>query len=422
LTVIKQGVTIYYMQITETTVDQLINYANNAKIHNDKQVDMLAASIKEFGFNNPILIDDKNTIIAGHGRLMAAKKLNLDKVPTIKLSHLSDAQRKAYILADNRLAEVETSWDMELVSLELKNLQELDFDIDLTGFEIGDIGGVDEAGLTDEDAVPEPPEEPISKMGDVWILGNHRVMCGDSTNGGDVALLMNGEKADMVFTDPPYLIQTEGGCKGSIGKGLSKQGKDIEFISDFNPMDFLELLPTVFSKNYFNAYVFCNKDLLPDYLVWAKDSGISFNPLIWKKPNAIPIGGSHRPDIEFLLLFRKSAKWNGGLKDVNYSRVIECGREAGLHPTMKPVSLIENQMLISSDRNDLIIDFFLGSGSTLIASEKLTRKCYGMELDPKYIDVIIKRWQEYTGKQATHADTGAEFNSMQTKEIHNARA
>ena len=157
MTVIKQGVTIYYMQITETTVDQLINYANNAKIHNDKQVDMLAASIKEFGFNNPILIDDKNTIIAGHGRLMAAKKLNLDKVPTIKLSHLSDAQRKAYILADNRLAEVETSWDDDLVSLELKALQELNFDIDLTGFDDDDFitpdfnaGTEDEQGKLDE--------------------------------------------------------------------------------------------------------------------------------------------------------------------------------------------------------------------------------------------------------------------------------
>jgi len=247
LTVIKQGVTIYYMQITETTVDQLINYANNAKIHNDKQVDMLAASIKEFGFNNPILIDDKNTIIAGHGRLMAAKKLNLDKVPTIKLSHLSDAQRKAYILADNRLAEVETSWDMELVSLELKNLQELDFDIDLTGFEIGDIGGVDEAGLTDEDAVPEPPEEPISKMGDVWILGNHRVMCGDSTSSDDVDKLMNGEKADMVFTSPPYNANTKSGQGDIFNRKKSVKLYSDGYSDNLNSSDYVD-----FSKSVLN--------------------------------------------------------------------------------------------------------------------------------------------------------------------------
>ena len=192
-------------------------------------------------------------------------------------------------------------------------------------------------------------------------------------------------------TDPPYLIETNGGCKGNIGKGLRKQGKDIEFIADFNPMEFLKVIPSVFEKNYFNAYIFCNKDLLPDYLMWAKENKISFNPLVWKKPTAIPIGGSHRPDVEFLLLFRKSAKWNGALKNVNYSRVIEQSRETGLHPTMKPVPLIENQMLISSDKNDIILDFFGGSGSTMIASENLNRYCRMIELSEQYAQVIIPK-------------------------------
>jgi site-specific DNA-methyltransferase (adenine-specific) len=195
----------------------------------------------------------------------------------------------------------------------------------------------------------------------------------------------------MVFTDPPYKIETEGGSKGITGKALNKQGKDIEFISDFNPSDFLNTMPLVFENKRMNAYVFCNKDLLPDYLVWARDVGYSFNVLIWKKPNAIPIRDSHRPDIEYLLLFRKSAIWNRSLKDVNYSRCLEFGRESGLHPTMKPIELISNEMKISSNVNSLIVDFFLGSGSTMVASHQLNRKCYGMELDPKYCDVIVKR-------------------------------
>jgi len=205
---------------------------------------------------------------------------------------------------------------------------------------------------------------------------------------------MNGEKADMVFTDPPYKIETEGGCKGNIGQGLKKQGKDIEFISNFEPKEFLQVLPLIFDKSKLNAYIFCNKELLPDYLIWARDSGYSFNVLIWKKPNAIPIGDSHRPDIEYLLLFRKSAIWNNGLKDVNYSRCLEYGRESGLHPTMKPIELIANEIQISSNKGSLVFDFFLGSGSTMVAAHQLNRKCYGMELDPKYCQVIIDRMKK----------------------------
>jgi DNA modification methylase len=231
-------------------------------------------------------------------------------------------------------------------------------------------------------------------LGDLFEIGEHRLLCGDSTDSDQVDKLMNGQKADMVFTDPPYKIETEGGCKGSIGQGLKKQGESIEFIANFEPTEFLQVLPLIFDNNKLNAYIFCNKELLPDYLVWARDSGYSFNVLIWKKPNAIPIGDSHRPDIEYLLLFRKSAIWNNGLKDVNYSRCLEFGRESGLHPTMKPIELIANEMKISSNENSLVFDFFLGSGSTMVASHQLKRKCYGMELDPKYCQVIVDRMKK----------------------------
>ena len=214
---------------------------------------------------------------------------------------------------------------------------------------------------------------------------------------------MKGEKADMVFTDPPYNIQTTGGCKGQIGKSLRKQGEEIDFIADFDPTEFLRVLPEVFDKNM-NAYIFCNKELLPDYLNWARDNGYSWNVLIWKKPTAIPIGDSHRPDIEYLLLFRKNAIWNNGT-DANYSRCLFYDRvkksdENGKHPTVKPIELIANEMKISSNKGSSVVDFFGGSGSTLIACEQLGRKCFMMELDPHYVDVIIERWENLTGEKA----------------------
>jgi DNA modification methylase len=205
---------------------------------------------------------------------------------------------------------------------------------------------------------------------------------------------MNGQKADMVFTDPPYNIVSGGKGETKITKTLSKQKESISFISDFNPSNFLKTLPMVFEINKINAYVFCNKNLLVDYLSWAQMHKHSFNVLVWKKPNAIPIKDAHRSDIEYLLFFRKSAIWNYGLKDVNYSRCLEYGREKGLHPTMKPIELIANEMQISSNKNSLIFDFFLGSGSTMVAAHQLKRKCYGMELEPKYCQVIIDRMKK----------------------------
>lgn len=256
-----------------------------------------------------------------------------------------------------------------------------------------DFNVVEEAA--EEDDYVEPDDLKVDVvLGDLIEIGEHRLLCGDSTDSDQVSKLMNGEKADMVFTDPPYNIETKGGCKGNIGKGLKKQGNDIDFISSFEPTDFLNVLPLIFNKKTINSYIFCNKQLLPNYLNWANDNKYSFNVLIWKKPNAIPIGDSHRPDIEYLILFRKSAIWNNGLKGVNYSRCLEYGRETGLHPTMKPIELISNEMLISSNKDSLIFDFFLGSGSTMVASHQLKRKCYGMELDPKYCQVIINRMQK----------------------------
>ena len=359
---------------------------NNPRLIKDDKFKKLVNSIKTFPEMlelRPIIVNDDMIVLGGNMRLKACKEAGLKDVHIIKASNLSEAQQAEFIIKDN-VGFGEWDWDMIANEYDEQDLK--DWGLDLPVFEDGI-----ELEAEEDDFDEEPPLIPITVLGDLYEIGEHRLLCGDSTDSDMVAKLMNGQKADMVFTDPPYKIQTEGGCNGSIGEGLRKQGESIEFISNFEPNEFLQVLPLIFDKNKLNAYIFCNKELLPDYLVWAKDSGYSFNVLIWKKPNAIPIGDSHRPDIEYLLLFRKSAIWNNGLKDVNYSRCLEYGRESGLHPTMKPIELIVNEMQISSNKNSLVFDFFLGSGSTMVASHQLKRKCYGMELDPKYCDVIVKR-------------------------------
>ena len=390
------------LKIEYRKVSDLLPYARNARTHSDEQVSQLAASIKEFGFNNPVAIDADGMILCGHGRVMAAKKLGLTEVPTVCLSHLSETQVKAYILADNKLA-LNAGWDNDLLKVELEDLKDSDFDLNLTGFsddELKDILVEDPTEVQEDNFDGEPPEDAKSQLGDIWTLGEHRLMCGDSTSENDVKALMQDEKSDLVFTDPPYKLETEGGCKGKIGKSLKKQGGDIAFIADFNPSDFLKVLPSVFSKNTFNAYIFCNKELLPIYLNWAVENKLAFNVLIWKKPSAIPIGDSHRPDIEYLLFFRKNAIWHNALKGVNYSRCLEFGRESGLHPTMKPIGLIANELQISSNKDSVILDLFGGSGSTLIACEQLGRKARLMELDEHYCDVICQRYINFKKSDA----------------------
>ena len=417
-------------ELQQVEVRDLIPYINNAKTHPEEQVIKIAASIKEFGFNAPILVDGDNQIIAGHGRLQAAKKIGLKAVPVVVLDHLSEAQKKAYILADNRLGEVGgTEWDMELVSLELESLNELDFDLDLTGFSIDDILPEETEGLTDEDSVPEVPEEPVSKEGDVWVLGNHRLMCGDSTSIDAVEKLMDGEKADISFTSPPYNAgQTPTEVK------MNKTSKYENDNDNKDEKEYLKLL-TDFTNNtlMFSEYSFVNiqslsgnKVALIDFLYTMKE--LYADTLIWNKQTAQPAMAKNvlNSQYEYIHCFSKKANRAIGVSEFRgtISNVVEISKQSSnkvkSHNATFPIDFA--LFFVSNFSKNTVLDLFLGSGTTLIAAEKLNRKCYGMELDPKYCDVIVKRWQEYTGKQATHADTGAEFNSMQTKEIHNARA
>jgi len=379
----------------------LIPYANNSRTHSDAQVAQISASIKEFGFTNPIIIDVDNQIIAGHGRVMAASKLKLDEVPCVQVTGWSKAQKKAYVIADNKLA-LNAGWDDTLLKIELEDLKSMDFDLSLTGFDLDELSNMfpDETeGLTDEDAVPELTDEPVSKEGDIWMLGNHRVMCGDSTDAGSVAILMDGQKADMVFTDPPYGIDEKGDRSGRGGLAKSRKYKD--FIDDsveyavkaFNLCEDLNIPRQV----WWGANYYCHS--LPQSNNW----------FIWDK-RVEEKQKDTQSDCEMAWVKSKWSSvrifrhlWKGAMKDSERG-------QARVHPTQKPVELAIWAFDYFRDVTS-VLDLFGGSGSTLIACEKTNRKCFMMELDPHYVDVIIKRWQEFTGKEAVH-DDGRKFNEV----------
>lgn len=386
--------------------------------HPETQIIRLAQIMKEHGVRHPIHISSLDGAICfGHGRREAALLNGWTEFPIVYQQFDSDEEYYTCVQSDNAIA----AWselDLSSINTDIGNLGP-DYDIDLLGIKDFTLEPIEKFDpQSDEDSVPETPQDPITKLGDLYKLGNHRLLCGDSTSIDAVEKLMGGKKADMVFTDPPYNQETSGGEKGNIGSAFLKQSQEIQHMCDFNPHDFLQIIPCVFDIAIMNAFIFCNKDLVVDYLNWSKSSGFSSNILIWKKPNAIPIGGSYRPDIEYLLTFRKSAIWNGSLESVSYSKVLEFSREKNkIHPTMKPVEMIENQILISSYSKGIVVDLFGGFGSTLIACEKTNRKCFMMELDPKYIDVIISRWEKYTNKKAFLLnDDGTETPFQELKE------
>lgn len=390
------------MQITKVETEKLIPYARNARTHTSEQVSQICASIKEFGFTNPVLIDEDNVIIAGHGRVMASQRMNLDTVPCVVLKHLTDAQKKAYVIADNQLA-LNAGWNEELLRVEIEELDGLNFNLELLGFNDIDKYLDTEQGLTDEDEVPEPPKEPKSKLGDVYQLGEHRLMCGDSVNLNDVDKLVNNNKIDLMFTDPPYNVAFNGrsGKFDVIKNDNLDKEKFNEFIHEF--------INTFKTLNINTYYICCN---------WAFYGVLQqiLEPkacIVWAK-NVFGLGKGYRHQHEFILfdgfidasITNESDLWEIK-KDVNYK-----------HPTQKPVSLSARAIKNSTKQRNGVLDLFGGSGSTMLACEKNNRKCYMMELDPKYVDVIIERWQNYTGKHAVHADSGKKFDEMINRDIN----
>lgn len=386
------------------SLTDLIPYVNNSRTHSDEQINQIASSIKEFGFTSPILIDEQGGVIAGHGRILAAKKLGLDDVPCIVLSGLTEAQKKSYIIADNQLP-LNAGWDLDKFKLEIETLGEMDFDIDLLGFDDDFLNGLLEEetpGLTDEDEVPEPPEKPVSVLGDIWQLGNHRLMCGDSTSIDAVDKLMDGLKPNVVFTDPPYGISIVS-KDGSVGGGT--KGKYKEVIGDGD---------TSVAVDAFNL---CKAMGIPELFFWGANHYSSVLPdsscwVVWDKQ-----GGKSVTFADCELCYTNLKKpvrmfthiWDGFRRD----------SEKGIkrvHPTQKPVKLFID-IWEKFNTGQVVMDLFLGSGSTLIAAESTDRVCYGMELDPFYIDVIINRWQNFTGKQAIHIESGKTYEELKSDRL-----
>lgn len=376
-------------------ISELKPHPKNRNKHPSDQITRLAEIISFQGIRSPIKVSTRSGFItAGHGRLEALRHLRIKDAPVDYQDYDSDEQEYADLQADNAIA-LWAELDLSGINMDVPDLGP-DFDINMMGIRDFTLEPAEKFPQCDEDEVPDHVE-PKTNLGDIYQLGDHRLMCGDSTSIDAVDKLTQGREVDLVLTDPPYNQETEGGFAGPIGSDLRNQSKEITHLCDFEPEEFLNVLRSLFSGGM-NAMVFTSKDLIVDYLKWSKDNGYAYNILVWKKPNAIPIGGSYRPDIEYLLVFRKSAIFNSNLEGVSYSKVLEFGREKNkVHP-MKPVGLLENQILIGSKNS--VLDLFGGSGSTLIACENTSRKCFMMELDPHYCDVIVTRWEKYTGKTA----------------------
>jgi DNA modification methylase len=381
------------MKIEIADINSIKPYENNPRKLKDSAIEKVAMSLKEYGFRQPIVVDKNRIIVVGHTRYRASKKLGFKEVPVTVADNLTPEQVNAYRIADNRTAE-ESEWDSELLAMEIKDLEAKDFKLDLLGFnedQLNDMLFEDKQGLTDEDEVPEAPEEPISKLGDIWKLGNHRLMCGDSVDYEDVHKLMNDKIADLVNTDPPYGVNYQSNMRTKSEK--FDVIKNDDKILDINPMI------DKFSKGW--VFIWTTWKVIDKWLENTKSLGFPTNMVVWHKGGG-GIGDLKKTfstDYEMALVFNRGAelcgKRIGSVWSLQKDKAIKYK-----HPTQKPVELSVEAIDKTTNPKSIVMDLFLGSGSTLIACEKMDRICYGMELDPKYCDVIIKRWENFTGKKA----------------------
>jgi len=418
-------------------VSELKPYERNARTHSRRQIKKIAASIEQFGFLNPVLADENYRIIAGHGRVSAAKLLGWTQVPMLRIEHLSEAEKRAYILADNRLAE-DAGWDQDMLAIELQGLIELDFSIELTGFEMAEVdfvldGEAETSGRDEDDEVPLLPEsgDAVTQSGDLWILGEHKLLCADATQASSYEKLLGGERADLIFTDPPYNVPIEGHVSG-LGK---VRHREFEMAcGEMTPDQFRGFLETVFThmahRSEDGAIHFICMDwrhmgetLQAGNAVYSELK----NLCVWAKSNG-GMGTFYRSRHELVFVFK-----NGTAPHINnfelgqtgryrtnvweYAGINSFGRDRDesltMHPTVKPVELVADAIRDCSKRGQIILDVFAGSGTTLIAAEKTGRQARVLELDPLYCDTIIRRWQKLTGKSAENTDTGEKFEEME---------
>lgn len=412
-----QNLQIHYLNFSE-----LKPYKNNVRTHSKKQIRQIADSMQEFGFTNPILIDANHTIIAGHGRIEAAKIIGMGQIPVIYLGHLTEAQKRAYIIADNKLAE-NAGWDFEVLQSEIQSIADLDldFDLPLTGFEVAEIDGFmmgDEVS-PEEPPIPEPPKHPVSQLGDLWYLGDHILYCGDATKSESYERLMESERAQAIFTDPPYNVPVNGHI---CGNGKVKHDEFKMASGEMSEEQFTRFLQTTFQnlKDYS-----LNGSLHYICMDWRHIKEITNagsiyddfkNLCVWNKTNG-GMGSLYRSKHELVFVYKngtaphinnvelgKHGRYRTNVWDYAGVNTFQNTKDLELHPTVKPVTMIEDVILDCTKRGDIVLDVFGGSGSTLIAAERSGRKARLMELDPKYVDVIIQRYQDVTGNVATHED------------------
>jgi DNA modification methylase len=419
----------------------------NPRLHSEKQVQQIARSIEAFGFNVPLLVNAEMQVVAGHGRLQACQLLGITEVPTIGLEHLTEAQARAFMIADNRLTENAT-WDDRLLAQQFKDLSEveLDFSLEATGFEMGEIdvmvenlAPATEGEADSADAVPEPVTgSQVSKCGDLWQLGRHKVCCGNSLNEPTYAALMGAAKASMVFTDPPYNVRIDG---HATGLGII-QHKDFKMASgEMSPAEFTDFLSRICSLLASHSvdgsihFVCMDWRHLGELIAAGKQAYSELkNVCVWTKDNA-GMGSLYRSQHELVFVFKhgkeshrnnvqlgqygryRSNVWH--YPGVNsFSRSTEEGNLLALHPTVKPVALVADAIMDCSGRAEIILDAFLGSGTTIIAAERTGRICYGIEIDPVYVDTIVRRWQSFTGQSAVHALSGRTFTELEKETSH----
>jgi DNA modification methylase len=417
------------LSVTYRPIDNIRLDPGNPRSHSRRQIRQIANSIKAFGFNVPVLIDQEMKVIAGHGRLLACRELGWTEVPTIRLDHLSQAQARAFMIADNRLTET-SCWDERLLAEQLKELSELDLDFSLetTGFEMGEIDlrieGLDSGADPQDDPAdvipPTPKRPPVSRTGDLWLLGRHRLCCGSALDRGAYDVLMDGERAAIVFTDPPYNVAIDGHASGLgairhrdfvMASGEMIEGEFTAFLT--------KACQLLASNSADGAIHFLCMDWrhLGELLAAGKEAYSELkNICVWVKHNA-GMGSFFRSQHELVCAF----KHGRGPHRNSFGRTTDEGNLLALHPTVKPVALVADAILDCSARGDIVLDPFLGSGTTVMAAERVGRRCYGIELDPIYVDTTILRWQAFTGAAARQAVTGRAFNELATeKEIHNA--
>lgn len=392
---------------------RLIPHARNARTHSEDQVAQIAGSIAEFGFVNPVLVGDDGVIVAGHGRVLASRKLGLTEVPVIVLAHLTPTQRRALMIADNQIA-TNAGWNEEMLAMELAALKDEAFDLELLGFDEADIdrllAGTLEDEADDPDAAPEPPADPVSRPGDIWICGEHRVLCGDATVLSDVETLLGGELADMTFCDPPYNVNYANSAKDKM------RGKNRAILNDALGESFGAFLydasVNILAVTKGAVYICMSSSELDTLQKAFREAGGKWSTfVIWAK-NTFTLGrADYQRQYEPILYGWKDGAdhyWCGA-RDQGDVWLIDKPHKNDLHPTMKPVSLVERAIRNSSKSRDIVLDPFGGSGTTMIAAERAGRRARLIELDPKYVDVIVQRWQEMTGGRATHATTGQAF-------------